>query len=430
MKKLYNFRLKLKSSGLILGFLFLALSISGAFNKASATSQWAKKYKTGCTTCHTAFPRLNNYGMRFMMNGYQDPDSDTPDGGKLGKKMVNTYLSIDNLNNFLGVRLNFTPLRAQTNARTINGVKETKYSIGITNWVQFFVAGALSKNVSIFIEMEFEQAHFKFSWFKFGIHNLAESTLLNFEVGNISPVDYASYSNRLRQIGSLKGDIFRIKSSGGATTNQPEDKTDVSGSRPGLQYYGYKGPVVVWAGVSPGSVSTDPNNKMHGWAGIKLVIPEEMESKFEGTALTGWIYKGQDASNSSTNQLINSFFRYSIQTNIRYDDFDLQAAYINTSEDNYYLTTTPIEENYNGFALIAGKYLVPDKVYLAVGYDKISYNNPILNNSKKRNFITGSLSYFIQENIRLGLHTKFDVTSEDFGHVRSNDFQLNVRTMF
>ena len=37
---------------------------------------FARKYRTGCTTCHTAAPKLNVLGEAFRLNGYRFPEND------------------------------------------------------------------------------------------------------------------------------------------------------------------------------------------------------------------------------------------------------------------------------------------------------------------------------------------------------------------
>ena len=409
---------------LLFGIMFVFL-----VNDANATSQWSRKYKTSCTTCHSAFPRLNSYGERFMQNGYQDPSSDEPDGNTIGKKRINDLLAIDNLMYHYGVRLNLTPFQMQTNKLKVNGEDESTYAFGKPNWFQIFMAGSVSKNVSIFIEAAFEQDHFHYSWYHIGFHNLAGNSLMNAFIGNISPLDFASYANRLRQIGAIKGDIFGIKSSGGSdAASPPEDALNVSGSRPGIMYYGYKGPVVVWAGISPGSSATDVNNKLHQWVGLKLQVPEAMESAFEGSSVTAWVYKGEDATNTSTVQITNPYTRMSFQGNLRYAKFDVQAAYVSVTEDNYYLSATALEEKYSGISVVAGKNI--GRWFPCVMYDKISYDNDDLAATKDRTKATGSISYFLHQNVRLGAHFRIDLSDEDGGYVRSDDGQLNIRIMF
>ena len=415
--------------GLALGVTFLLIFMFGLKTNANATSQWAKKFKTSCVTCHNAFPRLNHYGERFMLNGYQDPDADSPDGSVLAKRKINDNLSLGNLSNFLGVRLNLTPVQIKTDKLVVNGEKQTETTFGNPNWFQLFFAGSISKNVSIFIEAEADGSEFHFSWYHIGFHNLGNTTLANAFIGNISPLDFASYANRLRQIGAIKGDIFGIKSSGGATDNKPEDALNVSGSRPGVMYFGYKGPFVLWAGLSPGSSAKDVNNKIHGWTGLKLQVPESAESMFEGSSVTAWIYKGEDAANTATAQITNPYTRLSFQGDLRWNDFDVQAAYVTVTEDNYYLDTSNREEKYSGISVVAGKNIV--KWYPALQFDTIRYDDDALALQNDRTKLTTSLSYFLRENIRLGFHTRFDVSDENGGsYQRSHDSQLNIRIMF
>src|SRR5512136_1712587 len=40
---------------------------------------FARKYKTGCITCHNGFPKLNAFGEAFRRNGYQFPAGTDPE---------------------------------------------------------------------------------------------------------------------------------------------------------------------------------------------------------------------------------------------------------------------------------------------------------------------------------------------------------------
>ncbi|MCH8010719.1 MAG: hypothetical protein IIA61_02025 [Candidatus Marinimicrobia bacterium] len=417
------------TSVLMLSFM---LSIIFLTSDANATSQWSRKYKTPCSTCHIAFPRLNYYGERFMLNGYQDPDTEIPDGSTLAKKVFNQMLSMDKLDNHVGIRLNLTPIQVKTKALTVNNESQEEVTYAKTNWFQVFIAGTISKNVSIFIESEFADQGFHFSWFHLGFHNIGGTSLANAFVGNLSPLDFASYANRLRQIGAIKGDIFGIKTSGGAKSvadggnGAAEDALNTSGSRPGLMYFGYKGPVVVWAGISPGESAVDPNNKIHYWVGGKLLVSEDMESKFEGSNVTAWVYKGEDATATESAQITNPYTRISLQGNLRYQGFDIQAAYLQTTEENYSLGQVSDEVKYSGISIVGGKQI--GKFYPVLQFDTITYEDEVYS-GKKLGKITVSMSYFLRENIRLGVHARLDQDG-DGDDQRSHDIQANVRIMF
>ncbi|MFQ5453671.1 MAG: hypothetical protein ACE5D6_05745, partial [Candidatus Zixiibacteriota bacterium] len=54
---------------LLLASMFFAV-------KTEAVPTFARKYKTSCSTCHYAFPRLNYFGKAFRDNGLRYPGGD------------------------------------------------------------------------------------------------------------------------------------------------------------------------------------------------------------------------------------------------------------------------------------------------------------------------------------------------------------------
>jgi hypothetical protein len=405
---------------------------------ASATSQWARKYGMSCTTCHTAFPRLTYYGERFMWNGYQDPDSEELDGATKGKKTINDNLAIDRVSNLLGFRLNLDIARWDSNAVTDAGKKEDAVTIGNANWIQFFVAGSITKNISFFTEMEFKDTSLHVSWWKVGFHNLFDTTLANVIVGNLPTREYGAYPNRLRILGTVKGDIFAVKSSGGAAAGGIIDEKgqNTSSSRPGIQYYAYKGPVVAWTGVSTGDSGTsgklghDQNQDLHYWGGLRLGLPESMESAFEGSAVSVWAYKGMDTRDfdgvaAPTQE--NDYTRYSVEGTVRYKDFEVMAVYLMGKDDNWDLATG-MDVDYNGVSIVAG-YMTTlrsgKNLHYALQYDKVMSDDVA---SLEKEYITPAISYFPVENVRIGLYGRID--TEHSGDLADHSAFVNVRTMF
>src|SRR4029077_13852851 len=55
------------------GLLFILLAaVPGAY----AIPAFARKYQTSCTTCHTNFPELNDFGEAFKRHGFKFPKDD------------------------------------------------------------------------------------------------------------------------------------------------------------------------------------------------------------------------------------------------------------------------------------------------------------------------------------------------------------------
>jgi hypothetical protein len=51
----------------------LVVGVSLIQSKAHAIPYFARKYKTTCSRCHTAVPKLNTFGKNFQLHGYQQP---------------------------------------------------------------------------------------------------------------------------------------------------------------------------------------------------------------------------------------------------------------------------------------------------------------------------------------------------------------------
>lgn len=62
--------------GSILLLLLILPVLLSLPEQAAAIPAFARKYKTSCTTCHTAFPKLNPFGRAFRNLGYQMPGGD------------------------------------------------------------------------------------------------------------------------------------------------------------------------------------------------------------------------------------------------------------------------------------------------------------------------------------------------------------------
>jgi len=52
----------------------LIVLMTGFSIESYAIPAFARKYRTSCTTCHIAYPKLNAYGEAFRLNGYVIPD--------------------------------------------------------------------------------------------------------------------------------------------------------------------------------------------------------------------------------------------------------------------------------------------------------------------------------------------------------------------
>ena len=105
---------------------------------------WSRKYEMKCTDCHSAFPRLNAFGMRFKQNGYRlkDQDGESPWDAKEFpfSAVVNvgaSYQKIDTLD----------VISNQRGRRTQSGF--------VRNQLEFHAAGTLAPKVSFHVDADF-----------------------------------------------------------------------------------------------------------------------------------------------------------------------------------------------------------------------------------------------------------------------------------
>ena len=73
--------------------LAAAAIILGVSSPASAMTNFSRKYSVPCATCHSSWPKLNDVGVQFKLNGYQLPDSQ--DGGQASKVPLTESLFLD-----------------------------------------------------------------------------------------------------------------------------------------------------------------------------------------------------------------------------------------------------------------------------------------------------------------------------------------------
>ncbi|HMD96714.1 MAG TPA: hypothetical protein VKM93_05195 [Terriglobia bacterium] len=59
-----------------LAFGLLAWLTLGSVTRTSAIPAFARKYQTSCTTCHSNYPELNDFGEAFKKNGFKFPKDD------------------------------------------------------------------------------------------------------------------------------------------------------------------------------------------------------------------------------------------------------------------------------------------------------------------------------------------------------------------
>lgn len=125
--------------GVITTFVALFIGLIW-FNSASAVPAFARKYDKQCSSCHTAFPQLNQIGRKFKEAGYQF-QSDADDA-----QQISDFLYLDERFPISSI------LVARPYDKKGSGVQKTR----ALHEVEIIIAGVLGKNWSGYFELEME----------------------------------------------------------------------------------------------------------------------------------------------------------------------------------------------------------------------------------------------------------------------------------
>lgn len=120
--------------------------------KAFGISNWARKYQVDCVTCHSpAVPRLNAFGHQFRKMGYR-MDTEINAGKPEAYKELGNFASVR-------FRTGFNVEHFNQEQKAGDGFNKFRTRSGfIRPDVTLFYAGALTKNLSLFSEIEFVDA--------------------------------------------------------------------------------------------------------------------------------------------------------------------------------------------------------------------------------------------------------------------------------
>lgn len=169
------------------GVLFMLMTSKDT----GAIPAFARKYEAPCTLCHSTWPRLNDFGFKYLLNGYQMPDSE--DGAEEGKIKVAEDLTLDSPASFppISIRLEGSSYLSRT-TNTPSG--ENEQSGGLFSGGEMagniLGGGTLAKNVSYWFDIpqgsspdnvtkRITQAMF------LGFHNIGGAGMVNIKFGSL-----------------------------------------------------------------------------------------------------------------------------------------------------------------------------------------------------------------------------------------------------
>lgn len=109
-----------------------------------------------CTACHSTTPRLNYFGEKFMLKGYEldrmsaadrpasHPETEATESctschssgqkGEVGAAEISLNLYLHDISNILSFRVTFAARDVTAHDLTVKGEKETRITVGKGNW--------------------------------------------------------------------------------------------------------------------------------------------------------------------------------------------------------------------------------------------------------------------------------------------------------
>ena len=419
---------------------------------AEAIPAFARKYQVDCTVCHTRYPRLNNFGERFLENGYQMPG--TEDGG-IVRKMQLGNVALDDISNYMGFLFAGNILDYSNIDRKIPGGAEDRVSIGDPILLRILTAGTISHNIGFFIsvqslfsrseDVELDRAFLSFN-------NIGKFDLAHIRIGRLDPSAYFSFPTHRPQIvpvGPQLGPPFgflatptvnRIPIFPSAFSSKFYGLFDQSGTailpfeetlfnstqETGIDVHGR--PFGKWflyqAGILNGANQRigDSNNSKDWYVLGRL---DYAESDYFSANISGFAYFGDDNAKIAFNFTDVSRNRYGVGARIRYKMFDVYGAY---TIDRITDLPTAVESTFDPTATgltLEGHVLITDRWLLGLRYDNLDAGGTLATR-KSLSLVTFQAKYYLRSNIYMYGRHDLNLRDDEGGTSPARNFRYGL----
>lgn len=416
------------------------LSLLAMPDQAHAIPAFARKYNVNCTTWHTAPPILNQYGQRFLENGYQLPG--TEDGGIIGKKKLGD-VTLDDVTNYLALRLvgnvvqNWS-FKKQNSAEGIENKTEFTFP---DNFV-LFAGGTVSKNVGFMVELghDVEAGGTAVERGFVTFNNIGRHDLLHLRVGKFDPSTFSSYATVRQQL----GDVGERQASGCvAFAPCAHTRAGLAPSAFATKFYGLydrSGNVLSPFGASLYHSGAEVGVDIHGrpfgdWflyqVGILNGANEALGDSNKGkdiygmirfdyarsqnfsANISGFIYHGNSNAKVQTQEDVN-WHRWGISARATYKMVDVYAAY---AVDKINKTPAALsglfDSTATGLTVGADAYIT-DRALVSVRYDNLDAGG-MLDQRKSSSFVGIQAKYFLRTNVAIFVRDDFSIRKSEGG---------------
>lgn len=356
----------MKPKNLLYGFLLATFVSMLVPESLLAIPSFSRKYGTGCSTCHYAYPRLNPFGRAFANNGYRMPGGDDAYikdepvmlGSSANKQVFPNAIWPSDI-----------PGSSVASFRLIGRTHLTsrgtpRFQFENPHEFELLMGGTLGETFSFIGEVELEGADelgYNF------ILQYSPRSFLNIKIGNVDPMPIRE-SQRLTREHYNYGD-FRIRSGGWRLRDDAAGiefwgAANGRGGRGGWQYA-----LGVVNGMG-GATDIDNNKDVYGrldykfgglgkLGGISADQAIESPQFWREKSVTLGIFSYRGRQPSSTGR--DDFYLVGPTVDVFYKDMNLFGTYLRQKDDNPKGNRIPVRTD-TGFAeldWVAKPWLIP-----------------------------------------------------------------------
>jgi hypothetical protein len=344
---------------------------------AQAIPVFARKYGFNCTMCHSAYPRLNDFGVRYRQNGYQLPGRESEERTVLQSPAPIAFRTSAgyNYDPAAGIR------RFQINGLDLLSGGLLGYNLG---YFMIYVPEISGSSGVAPQTGSLEMANVMFS-------NVASTSWLNLRVGRFEPA-YVAFSVK-RQLSVAPVEIYEYTAEDQILPfSETQEGIELTGyGRSGLSY------AVGWINGSPGNSASDPTSDVYVRA-AQVFGQGEGQTAGQRVGLIGYLGKARPSAQPTASA--QPVKRLGADISLNYEQLNLAIQGMYGMDDKSLWGTPSDAEFWGGFTELS--YLPLTELVGFLRYDHVTSPKEI---DRNRQRVTVGGRYYFVDN--LALHAEF-----------------------
>jgi hypothetical protein len=382
----------MKTSRILVIGLIVAAFTAGLAATASAIPVFARKYGFSCTMCHSAPPRLNDFGTRYRANGYRLPGREQDEKTVLESPAPVAFRTAGG---YFFESISNVPDAENTSVFRMSGL-------------DLLSAGLFSKSIGYVMVYTPQIEESRYVEGQPGALEMASvvfsrvgSPYVNLRAGRFEPA-YAAFSVK-RHLSISPYDIYEYGAPGGVVFSETQSGLEIAGYGRGWNY------AAGWVGGSETNRSDDV--PADAYARIATVIGAgEGQTAGQRIGVTGYLGSARPDTGLTVPEFSReTFYRIGVDVSLNYGIANLAAQYLYGKDNKRLWGYADDPDFWGGFAELS---LMPNTDFVAFGrFDMVSPPKEI--DEDQMRFTVGAREY-LSDNLAL--------------HLEYSRLQINAKT--